>query len=91
MYPFKLIIPIGSIFKPNLVYTLPILVNGTRKTRNKLLLLQGKKKKTLCVLYKISSLVHLNNVQIIAQLFSGEGKKFLFRVPHDDILELIFS
>ena len=76
MYPFKLIIPIGSIFKPNLVYTLPILVNGTRKTRNKLLQLQGEKK-TLCIIYKISSLVHLNNVQIIAQLFSGEGKKFL--------------
>ena len=90
MYPFKLIIPIGSIFKPNLVYTLPILVNGTRKTRNKLLQLQGEKK-TLCIIYKISSLVHLNNVQIIAHLFSGEGKKFLFRVPHDDILELIFS
>ena len=76
MYPFKLIIPIGSIFKPNLVYTLPILVNGTRKTRNKLLQLQGEKK-TLCIIYKISSLVHLNNVQIIAHLFSGEGKKFL--------------
>lgn len=76
MYPFKLIIPIGSIFKPNLVYSLPILVNGTRKTRNKLLQLQGEKK-TLCIIYKISSLVHLNNVQIIAHLFSGEGKKFL--------------
>ena len=47
MYPFKLIIPIGSIFKPNLVYSLPILVNGTRKTRNKLLQLQGKKKKNV--------------------------------------------
>ena len=53
MYPFKLIIPIGSIFKPNLVYTLPILVNGTRKTRNKLLLLQGKKKKRKNVVHHL--------------------------------------
>ena len=52
MYPFKLIIPIGSIFKPNLVYTLPILVNGTRKTRNKLLQLQEKKKIIIIIINK---------------------------------------
>jgi len=45
----------------------------------------------LCIIYKISPIVHLNDTQIIANLFSGEGQNILLAAAYDDILELIFS